>query len=253
MKRILVMGLMAVTLSTYSQKTNLVTVNTVRPKKGQKMAFEAAYKLHVAKFHKAAGQKVNVFEILTGPNAGCFHLNEGDLSFADFDKTRPDAAAHSLDLDKTFFPLLEETMNGTYRWMDSLSFHSDVKAEPFVVTVRHLKPGLEQNDYRKELARAVKINSKLKGNFIENLSTSYYEQLWDGSDQVVVQIRNLKDGFKSLEDGYYGLPQPGNAFRDAYVAAYGHAAWDARVKILDGAIESNTQYLAKWRKDISSQ
>ena len=70
---------------------------------------------------------------------------------------------------------------------------------------------------------------------------------------MVVQIRNLKDGFKSLEDGYYGPPQPGTAFRDAYVAAYGHAAWDARVKILDGAIESNTQYLAKWRKDISSQ
>ena len=53
MKKILVLLLMGTTLAAYSQKTDLTTVNTVKPKNGQKMALEEAYKLHMAKFHSA--------------------------------------------------------------------------------------------------------------------------------------------------------------------------------------------------------
>ena len=42
-------------------------VNIVRPKNGQKMAFEAAYKVHIAKFHKTV-EKIYVYEILSGPD-----------------------------------------------------------------------------------------------------------------------------------------------------------------------------------------
>jgi hypothetical protein len=48
MKRILLLLLSATTIAAHSQKT-LSTVNTVKPKKGQKMAFEAAYKIHVSR------------------------------------------------------------------------------------------------------------------------------------------------------------------------------------------------------------
>src|SRR6185503_7519526 len=72
------------TLAVYSQKTDLVTV---RPKKGQKMVFEAAYKQHVAKFHKGK-EKHNVYEILSGPYMGYYHLVNAGRSFADFDNPR---------------------------------------------------------------------------------------------------------------------------------------------------------------------
>jgi hypothetical protein len=97
----------ATALTANSQKTDLVTVNSVKPKKGQKMAFEAAYKQHVAKFHKT-DEKISVYEIMSGPNIGFYHLVNSGRSYSDFDKERPDAAAHNLDLDKTFFPLLDE-------------------------------------------------------------------------------------------------------------------------------------------------
>ena len=252
MKKLITLVLMMLVIGTYAQKTDLGIVNTVRPKKGQKVAVETAYKLHVSKFHKTADQKVTVYEIMSGPNAGCFHLVEGGKSFADFDKTRPDAAAHALDLDKTFYPLLEETMNGVYRFMDTLSLHPNVQAEAFVVTVRHLKTTLDQTVYRRELSRGVKINNKLKGAFIESLSTAYYEQLWDGTDQVAVLVRGLKDGFKSLETNYYGPPAPGNAFREEYEKTYGFAAYDERVKILDNAIEKTEQYIMRLRKDLGT-
>ena len=244
---------MAVTIAAYSQNKDLATVNSVKPKSGQKMAFEAAYKQHIAKFHKAE-EKISVYEVLSGQYNGYYHLVNAERSFADFDKERTDAAAHSLDLDKTFFPLLEETVNGTFRFIDSLSLRPEVTAEAFVVTIRHLKEGLNMEDYRRELSRSVRINKMAKGAFIESLSYSYHEQLWDGSDQVVVIIRNLKDGFKSLEQGYYAPNPPGTpTFRQEYEKAYGGEAWDARVKLLDGAVVKTEQYIMKLRKDLSSQ
>ena len=253
MKRILLLLFMTTGLAAYAQKTDLVIVNTVQPKKGQKMAFEAAYKVHIAKFHKSE-EKLNVYEILSGPYSGYYHLVNSGRSFADMDKDRADATAHSLDLDKTFFPMLEETINGTYRFVDSLSLRPDVVSEKFLVTVRHLKQTINQGDYTRELARAVKVLKNLKTGFFENLSYNFYDQLWDGSDQVTVSIRNLKDGFKSLESDYYGpAPAGSQSFRDEYVKQFGHTAWDDRVKVLDAAVEKTEVYTMRLRKDLSSQ
>lgn len=253
MRKYLLLLLMAISLTALSQKTDLTTVNTVKPKAGQKMAFEAAYKLHTAKFHKG-DQRISVYEIMSGEYAGYYHLVNSGQSYADFDKERPDATAHSLDLDKNFFPMLEDTRNGTYRFMDSLSYRPDTTAEKFVVTISHLKQGLNLADYRRELARGIKINMMSQAPLMKSLSLSYFEQLWDGSDQVTVSIRNLKEGFKSLEQGYYGPAPAGSpSFRDLYAKEYGHTAWDDRVKVFEGAVVKSEQYIMKYRKDLSSQ
>ncbi len=165
MKRILLLLLMFSSIGAYAQKTDLLTVNTVKPKKGQKMAFEAAWKQHVAKFHTTVG-RVAVYEIITGPHASTFHLVNNGRSYADFDKDRADATAHNVDLDKTFFPLLEETMNATYRFMDSLSLRPDSTGEKFVVTVRHLKWDLDQAAYRREMGRQIHVQKMLKGRIL---------------------------------------------------------------------------------------
>lgn len=253
MKRIFLLLLIPMTITAHSQKTDLTTVNTVKPKKGQKMAFEAAYKLHVAKFH-SANEKMNVYEILSGPYTGYYHIANAGRSYVDFDQERPDANAHNVDLDKTFFPYLDETMNGTYRLIDSLSFKPVNTADKFVVTVAHLKQGLNMNDYRRELGRGIKINKTSKNPFFVNFSFSFYEQLWDGTDQVTVTIRNLKDGFKSLEQGFYGTTPEGTpGFRELYTKEYGGDAWDERVKMLEGAIVKTEQYIMRWRQDLSSK
>lgn len=252
MKKILVLLLMGTTLAAYSQKTDLSTVNTVKPKNGQKMAFEAAYKVHIAKFHTAT-EKLSVYEIISGPHSGSYHLVNGGRSFADMDKERADATAHSMDLDKTFFPYLEETMNGTYRFMDSLSINPEQGGEKCIVNARTIKSSTE-GDYRAELARSAKIASKMKGGFWDHLSVNVFEQIWDGSEPVVVNVRNLKDGFKSLETDYYGAAKPGDpSFKDEYIKAYGTLDWDKRVKLLDDAVVKNEQYIMKLRKDLSSQ
>jgi len=241
--------LSVITLAAYSQKTELTTVNSVKPKAGQKMAFEAAYKVHVSKFHKD-DNKTSVYEILSGPYAGYYQLVNSGRAYADFDKERPDAAAHSLDLDKTFFPLLEDTKNATYRFVDSLSFRTDVQADKFLVTIRHIKPSLE-GDYRQELSRGVKALKNTTGKFFENYSFNTFEQLWDGTDPIVVSVRKLKDGFQSLDGDFYG--PAGSNFQDEYVKLYGTAAWDKRNKLNEEALWKTEQHIMKFRKDLSSQ
>ncbi len=253
MKQIILLLFSVTSMAAYSQKANLSTVNTVKPKKGMKMAFEAAYKQHVAKFHKA-DNKLSVYEILSGPYLGYYHLVNSDMSYSDLDKERADATEHSLDLDKTFFPYLEITMNATYRLMDTLSLRPISETDKFSVWVRHLKTSLNMEDYRRELGRGVKIMAKLKSGFYEKLSFAFFEQIWDGTDQVTVSVRNLTDGFASLDPKYYpDAPAGTPSFRDEYAKEYGHAAWDARVKIMDGATEKLEMYNMKLRKDLSSQ
>jgi hypothetical protein len=254
MKKIFLLVMIASSLSTYSQNKNLTTINTVKPKKGQKMAFEAAYKVHVAKFHQA-GDGMAVYEIMSGPHQGKYHIAGAFKAFEDFDKERPDAAAHNLDLDKTFFPYLEETDNATYRFVDSLSMKPALSegAEKYLVTVRQLKMNANQTNMRREMARTAKVAMNMKTRFWDNLSVSVFDKLWDGSEQTIVEVRNLRDGFKSLEQNYYGTNPPGTpSFRDEYVKLYSHTDWDTRVKDLEGMNEKVEMYIMRLRKDLSS-
>jgi hypothetical protein len=243
---------MAFTLAAYSQQKNLSTVNSVKPKKGQKTAFEAAYKTHIAKFHKPDA-KINVYEILSGPYAGYYHLVNGGRSFADFDNDRPDAAAHDVDLDKSFYPFLEESKNLNYRMVDTLSFHGDMQAEKFIVNVRHIKSG-KMDDYVKETRRGILVLNKMKGNFWNNLSFVNYIQLWSGNDPVIVTVRGLKDGFASLESNFYGQDPAGTpTYKDVYIQIYGTLDWENRTKIMDDLVLKNEAYIMKYRKDMSTQ
>ncbi|MFZ9386692.1 MAG: hypothetical protein ACO25B_02320 [Chitinophagaceae bacterium] len=252
MRKIIVLLIMCFPLFAVAQEKNISTVNSVRPKMGQKMAFEAAYKQHIAKFHKGDAM-ISVYEIISGPNMGFYHLVNGGRSIGDFDKERADATAHGMDLDKNFFPYLDEARNLNYRFIDTLSFHTDFKAEKFVVNIRHIKSDMME-EYMKESRRSIIVLGKLKGAFWDNLAFANYTQMWSGSDRVMVNVRALKDGFASLERNFYGENPAGNpTFKDVYIQEYGTLDWDKRTKTMDNAVEKNEQYIMKLRKDLSSQ
>jgi hypothetical protein len=252
MKKLIGLIFMMVTYVAYTQQANLFTVHMVKPKNGQKMAFEAAYKTHVAKFHKT--DKVTVYEVLSGPRTGYYHVVSGPSTFADLDKERADRQVHGVDLDRNFFAYLENEGQTIYaRWYDTLSFHTDIQAEKFVVNVRHIKPS-SQADRRKEQSRSIHILNKMKHPFFQNLSFNYLEHIWDGSDTRIVSFRKLKDGFKEFDPGYYPEAPAGTpTFKDEYIKAYGTLDWEKRQKLLDESEISRDQFIMKLRKDLSSQ
>jgi hypothetical protein len=108
----------------------------------------------------------------------------------------------------------------------------------------------------REMRRGSLISAKLNPN--PTFSANTYVQIMQGTKSVIVQVRNLKDGFKELDNRYFPPnpnPLPPNAFKDAYIKDYGQEAWDARSKLLDdnANIESREVYLMKLRKDLSSE
>jgi hypothetical protein len=252
-KTIFVCLFMALAFLVNGQGKTLYTVNTVKPKAGQKMAFEAAWKNHLAKFHKNADKR-NVYEIVSGKYAGYYQIVEGPIAYADMDAEKPMSKEHMMDLDKNYFPMLEdERMNATYRWDDTASFNPKVKADISLVTVNHIKFGMISETIR-ESRRGSLINAKI--NPTSPFSWNVYTQLWSGSDPVRVSVRNLKDGFKELESNYYGPNPVGpNAFKDAYIKDYGQDAWDARQKVMDNNanVESREIFMRRFRKDLSSE
>lgn len=252
-KTFLLWLLIAVAYFASGQGKTLYTVNFVKPKSGMKSAFEASWKKHMATYHKTDNKRM-VYEVMSGTHMGEFHIVEGPFAFADLDAERPNTKEHLLDLEKNFFPMLEdERLNATYRWDDTASFNSKVIADKFQVTVTHVKLGMIAETIR-ESRRGSLIIAKI--NPTSRFSVNVYTQIWSGSDPVRVSIRNLKDGFKELEADYYGpSTTPPNAFRDAYIKEYGYDAWDARQKIVDNNanVESREVFITKLRKDLSSE
>jgi len=237
------------------QGKTLYEVNFVKPKPGMQSTFEAKWKAHLALFHKTDNKRT-VYEVLSGPHSGEFHIVEGPISYADMDIERPNAKEHGLDLEKNFSPYLEpNSMNATFLWDDTASFNGKVTADKFQVTVTHVKWNMITETIRESTSGSLII---AKINPTSRFSVNVYTQIWSGSDPVRVSIRNLKDGFKELENNYYG-PNPmanqPNAFRDAYIKDYGYDAWDARQKVLENNanVESREIFIMKLRKDLSSE
>ncbi len=235
------------------QGKTLYTVNFVKPKPGMKSTFETNWKTHLAKFHSTSDKRT-VFEIVSGVHLGTFCILEGPISFADMDVEKPKAKEHGLDLEKTFQPFLDgNSVTASYRWDDTASYNAKVQTEKFLVQATHVKFG-QQMETLREAKRTSIVMAALPTP--SPISYNYYVQLFSGSDPVVVTVRNLKDGFKELENNYYGPnPNPPTAFKDTYVKMYGQDAWDARSKLLDNNanIVSREVYIMKLRKDLSSQ
>ncbi len=244
--------LMAASFFAHSQKNTLYEVNFVTPKAGMKSTFETNWKLHLAKFHKNTDKRM-VYEVLSGPRAGSYHIVEGPIAYADMDTETPNAKEHALDLEKTFQPYIKEgSMHGIFRWDDTASYNRTVTAEKFLVTVTHVKFGQMPGTLR-ESKRNSLIQAKLP--YPSKVSVNTYFQMMSGSDPVMVTVRGLKDGFRELETDYFGPNQnPPNAFKDAYIKDYGQEAWDARSKLLDenANVASREMYMMKLRKDLSS-
>jgi hypothetical protein len=228
-----------------SQGSTLYRVNIVKPKAGMKSAFEASWKLHLENFHKNSDKR-NVYEVTSGPENGSYVIVEGPISYADMDKTLPNAKEHGLDLEKNFSPKLEPgSINFIARWADTLSYNGNTAAEKFLLNITVVKDG-KMGGYLTEIRRTALIFAKLNSPFSYNALVKQQA----GSSPTIISIRHLKDGFKELEADYFKLPPTG--FRDAYVKDYGQEAWDKRLKLLVDDRVSQEQHFEKLRADLSS-
>jgi hypothetical protein len=227
------------------QGKTLYEVNILKPKLGTKLAFEESWKEHRVKFHTT--DKRSVYEVESGSEVGSYVIVEGPTSYADMDVARPTAKDHGIDMDKSIYPKLESVIaNFIVRWADTLSYNSDVKANLSLISTTVIKDG-KMAEYMAEVRKAVLLYTKIKAPF--SFNTMVKQQA--GSSPTLIQIRNLKDGYKELDQDFYKLPN--DYFKEAYIKEYGQADWDKRMKIMDEDVVSRTQHFEKLRADLSSK
>jgi hypothetical protein len=232
-------------MNVFSQGKTLYSVSYVKPKIGMTSAFENAWKAHVAKYHNGDDKRI-VFEILSGDMAGYYAFVEGPMSYADMDTEKPGQAGHDMDYEKTVAVTIgEETGIDYYQYMDSLSVNANVTADKSTVTFTHIKNG-RMGDYRDELKRWTDVVSKLNLPF----NGYRYQKMNAGTSPVMVNVYNLKDGFKQLEAGYFkDVPN----IRDAYIAKYGFASWQKRLDLMSEIVVKTEVVMRKRRADLSSK
>ena len=235
----------AIALFVSGQGNTLYEVNVVKPKAGMKMAFEASWKAHLDKFHKATDKR-NVYEVTSGAQLGSYVIVEGPFAYADMDKTNQTAKEHGADLDKNFTPKVEtDNENFICAYRDTLSYNPQPDAKKILVTVTVLKDG-KQPEYVAEVRR----NAIILGKLDSKVSYVVLVKMMAGSKPTIITLRNLTNGYAELEANFF--QNPPNAFRDAYVKEYGQAAWDKRVALLVDDVISRELHFEVHRADLSS-
>lgn len=245
MRKIFLLLLLAVTVSSFGQGKTIYSVSWVKPKIGMTSAFETAWKAHVAKFHNG-DDKRTVMEITSGDRSGYYQFIEGPMSYADMDVEKTNQTAHDLDYEKNVaVTLAEESGTYYYQYLDSLSFNTDVMGDKSIVTLTWIKTG-KMGDYRDEVKKGVDMSKKINSPF----NNRRYQMMAAGSSPQMASVYVLKDGFKQLEQDYF---KDAPNFRDNYVKMYGIDAWEARVKLLDEIVLKTEVYMRKRRADLSSK
>src|SRR4051794_14840250 len=216
MRKVLLFLFITGAVNSFAQTHSLVSVLMVTPKIGQGPNFENAWIAHLKKYHQTdTTNRRGVLEITSGPRTGSYYITDGSLSWADMDVERSNNKEHDMDYASTISPMIEaESGDMIFRWADTLSYNGSVQASKFLLTSYHIKTG-KQDDVTDEIKRAIAVNKKI------NSPVSYngYVLTFSGSTPQVVIIRNLKDGFKELDQDYYkGL---NDQFKAAYVEMYG--------------------------------
>ena len=247
MRKVFFLLLAVVSTHSFAQTHSLVGVSLVKPKMGQETAFEDAWKAHLKKYHQTdTTNRRAVFEITSGVRTGYYYLTSGGLSWADMDIERSNDKAHDADYASTIVSTLQsESGNDVYRWADTLSYRPEVQASKYTITIYHIKTG-KQNEVTDEIKRAIAVDKKINS----PLSFNGYILTLSGSTPVVVIIRNLKDGFKELDQDFYkGL---NDQFKVAYIEMYGYPQWEKRMNGIAENMVLVEQEMVKYRADLSS-
>ena len=239
MRKLFLIGLLVPMLG-ISQTKNVVNVFRIFAKPEMNTRLEKAIAAHAQKYHKGKWAW-RVMEIQSGPDAGGFQINEGPLTWDDFDKRGNLGVEHTADWDRTVAPLL--TDKGSTKYVTYQADLSTVQLTDYSdkVVINHMfaKPGMVNGV--KELV--VKLKKVWEAG---NETVAVYNSANSGSAETITSTR-LKQGLKELDDTFR------KPIAERFDAVHGAGSWDAYLGDYAKYVESRFSEILAFRADLSSK
>ncbi|MDP4263160.1 MAG: hypothetical protein Q8941_11590 [Bacteroidota bacterium] len=222
------------------QNKNVVNTFRVFPKPEKNAEFEKALTAHAQKYH-TGDWKWRVFEIQTGPESGGFQVNEGPLSWEQFDGRGDLGAEHTADWNKNVAPFT--TSQGAQSYASFNAELSTVQLTDYAdkIVINHIfpKPGMINN--------ITEMIKKLKKAWAAgNESVAVYNIVNSGAPQIVTVTR-LKAGLKELDESFR------KSLQDRFNAANGEGSWNYWLEEYAKNVESRWSEMLLYRADLSSK
>jgi hypothetical protein len=177
---------------TKKPKENVISSYRVFAKTGQDEALKSALSAHAKKYHSGA-HRWRVYSVLSGPDAGAYHIVEGPFSWTALDDRGDLSADHNKHYETTIAPLVEKTTSDVYlQYEEELS---TVQLTAFStkasVTAVFPKPG--RGPATREVLKTLKKVWEKRG-----FNYAVYSSQMSGEPSYRL-VRRFKAGWKDLD------------------------------------------------------
>lgn len=235
-----VLALLMLPFIGFGQNKNVITTHRVFPKIDKVLEFEKAIAAHAQKYHKGDATW-RVFEIMSGPDFGGYHIVEGPTSWTALDSRGNLGDEHHVDWNKSVAPFLTERQSASYSvYQDTLS---TVALGDFSekINTTHIYPKIGMD------GRVRKVLDKLQKAWAANGSTvAVYSVVSSGPAQYALTTR-YKQGLKEREDGFR------KPFRGVFDSVNGDDAFNAYLEEINECIDSAWSEMLVLRPDLGSK
>lgn len=223
-----------------AQSKNVVNSQRVFPKINSTAAFEKALAAHAKKYHASGTFKWRVYKIVTGPDAGGYHIIEGPGTWDEFDKRGNLGKDHMADWANSISTLLTEKFEDSYGvFRDDLSSTALTNySNKIAITHTYYKPG-----YSAELESALKT---LKSSWEDGKqSIAVYEISSSGQNGFNVVTR-YADGLKERD------PQYRASMKSRYEKLNGAGSWSNYQDMLKKCVDHSWSEILEFQPELSS-
>jgi hypothetical protein len=223
-----------------AQSKNVVNSQRVFPKISATAAFEKALAAHAKKYHASGTFKWRVYKIVTGPDAGGYHIIEGPGTWDEFDKRGNLGNEHMADWANNISTLLTEKFEDSYGvFREDLSSTALTNySDKIAITHTYYKPG-----YSAELESALK---SLKSAWEDGKqSIAVYEMSSSGQNGFNVVTR-YADGLKERD------PQYRASMKSRYEKINGTGSWNTYQDMLKKSVDHSWGEILEFQPALSA-
>lgn len=222
------------------QTKNVVSTFRAFPKTDKVTEFEKALTSHAQKFH-TGDWKWRTFEIISGPDAGGYHVTEGPNSWAQLDERKDISKEHTTDFNTNVAPLT--TGQGTQGYAVYREDLSSIALTEFTdkIAITHVFPKQGWSDTLAGLLKKVKVVWQKS-----NETVAVYQASGSGPTQYILVFR-YKTGWKERDPSFR------KPFMERYKTEYNESGFKDYMSAIQQYVEKSWTEMLVFRPDLSSK